>query len=178
MARTTQLGKEKWRDYFKTWRLVYLAQSSSSRRVSTSTVQTRRCESHLHGWIPAKKPQLRGRPRRRRRTELLGPRNTRICTLVEWVQLRFLRRSAWLQWHNTFEHVDIDQLMKYDFVNLKHSEPFTLTNKSIVCSHLAHTPGQIVYSLQSHNPQQTHTPAGPPGSETIQDVGLGAPGRN
>ncbi|MHC5954099.1 hypothetical protein ACYTX9_09270 [Streptococcus pyogenes] len=49
-------------------------QSSSSRHISTSTVQRRLCESGLYGQIAAKKPLLRKSNKQR---DLFGPRKTR-----------------------------------------------------------------------------------------------------
>ena len=45
---------------------INASQSSSNRHISTSTVQTRLCESGLHGWIATKKPLLKDTYKKKR----------------------------------------------------------------------------------------------------------------
>ena len=45
---------------------INASQSSSNRRISTSTVQRRLCESGLHGWIATKKPLLKDTNKKKR----------------------------------------------------------------------------------------------------------------
>ena len=74
---------------------INASQSSSSRHISSSTIQRRLCESGLHGWIAAKKPLLKDNHNKKR---LVWAKKHDQWTLERWKSVLWSEESKCEIW--------------------------------------------------------------------------------